>query len=139
MHLVLRLFATTQALEKAAGRVFRPLGLTSAQFNVLNLLAVSPQGMRASDLASALIVDPSNVTGLLRRMKKEGLLEELENAGDRRQYIVGLSPKGRSVWRRAHPQYERCLASLVAPFSQAEVAVAEQVLLSLHDAAALLP
>jgi DNA-binding MarR family transcriptional regulator len=139
MHLVLRLFATTQALEKAAGRVFRPLGLTSAQFNVLNLLAMSPEGMRASDLASALIVDPSNVTGLLRRMRKEGLVAELENAGDRRQYIVGLSPKGRSVWRRANPLYERCLALLVAPLPKAEIAAAERVLLSLHDAAALLP
>lgn len=139
MHLVLRLFTTTRALEKAAARVFKPLGLTSAQFNVLNLLAASPGGMRASDLASALIVDPSNVTGLLRRMMKEGLLKELENAGDRRQYIVGLSAKGRSVWRRASPQYERCLATLVAPFSKAEAAAAEKVLASLHDAAAFLP
>jgi len=138
MHLVLRLLATAQALEKAAGRVFKPLGLTSAQFNVLNLLAMSPRGMRASDLAAALIVDPSNVTGLLRRMKRVGLLEELENAGDRRQYIVGLSPKGRSAWRRASPQYERCLASLVAPFSRAEISGAERVLESIHEAAALL-
>ncbi len=41
-----------------------------------NLLSDQPDGMRASDLARALIVDRSNVTGLIKRMKKDGLLKE---------------------------------------------------------------
>ena len=73
MHLALQILTTAQALEKAAQRIFRPHGLTAAQFNVLSLLSDQPGGMRASELASALIVDPSNVTGLLKRMKKDGL------------------------------------------------------------------
>jgi DNA-binding MarR family transcriptional regulator len=139
MHLVLRVFTTARSLEKAASRVFKPLGLTTPQFNVLNLLSREPLGMRASDLASALIVDPSNVTGLLKRMKKEGLLTELENSHDRRQYIVGLSAKGRAAWKAANGQYEKCLAALIAPFSGAERSVAEKVLQALNDGAAVLP
>ena len=136
MHLVLRVLATAQALEKAAHHIFKPHGLTPARFNVLALLAKNPAGMRASDLASALIVDPSNVTGLLKRMKKENLLAELENTHDRRQYIVGLSPKGRAVWRRAHRKYEKCLAVLIAPLSGSENVTVEQVLQTLADGAA---
>ena len=139
MHLVLRVMAAAQALEKAAARVFKPHGLTPARFNVLNLLADRPDGRRASDLASALIVDPSNVTGLLKRMRREGLLVELENAHDRRQYIVGLSAKGRTAWRNAHRDYEHCLAALVAGLGPKEGATADQVLQALIAGAADLP
>jgi DNA-binding MarR family transcriptional regulator len=139
MHLVLRVFTTAQALEKAASRVFKPHGLTTPQFNVLNILSRHPGGMRASDLANTLIVDPSNVTGLLKRMKKEGLLTELENSHDRRQYIVGLSAKGRATWRSANRQYEKCLAALIAPFSSEECSVVGKVLQALNDGAAVLP
>jgi DNA-binding MarR family transcriptional regulator len=136
MHLVLRVLTTAQALEKAAHHLFKPHGLTPARFNVLALLARNPAGLRASDLASALIVDPSNVTGLLKRMKKENLLVELENKRDRRQYIVGLSPKGRAVWRRAHREYEKRLAALIAPLSTSEHCAAENVLQMLTEGAA---
>lgn len=139
MHLVLRVVTTSQALVKAAGRVFKPHGLTTSQFNVLTILSRSPGGMRASGLASELIVDPSNVTGLLRRMMKEGLLAEMENGGDARQYIVGMSAKGRSVWRRANRDYEKCLACLVGPVSARDSATVERVLQSVAEGAASLP
>ncbi len=139
MNLVLRVITTSQAIGKAAGRVFKPHGLTTARFNVLTLLERNPEGMRASDLAGALIVDPSNVTGLLKRMKREGLLRELENSHDRRQYIVGLSAKGRATWRGANRDYERCLAALLAPIPGSEVETAERVLQALDAGASGLP
>jgi DNA-binding MarR family transcriptional regulator len=139
MHTVFQVIAAARSLEKAAARVFKPHGLTPARFNVLNLLSEEPAGMRASDLASALIVDPSNVTGLLKRMKKEGLLTEMENASDRRQYIVGLSAKGRRAWRDAHRDYERCLAALIGRLTGAECAAADRVLQTLIEEAANIP
>jgi DNA-binding MarR family transcriptional regulator len=139
MHLVLRILTAAGSIEKAAGRVFKPHGLTSAQFNVLNLLSRNPGGMRASDLASALIVDPSNVTGLLKRMKRDGLLAEMENTGDRRQYIVGMSAKGRTAWRGAHRDYEKCLALLVSGLPEAKLSAAADVLTVIEAGAAGLP
>ena len=77
MQVVLRVFQTAQIFDKAAKRIFSPHGLTSAQFNVLNLLADQKDGLRASDLATSLIVDPSNVTGLLKRMSRDELVIDL--------------------------------------------------------------
>jgi len=119
MHLALQILATAQVLEKAGQSTFRPFGLTGAQFNVLNLLADQPAGMRASDLASALIVDRSNVTGLIKRMKRDGLLVAVETAHDRRQHVVAMSPKGRAAWAAANAAYEKGLASLVSGLSPA--------------------
>jgi DNA-binding MarR family transcriptional regulator len=139
MHIALQVLTTAQALDKAAVRVFKPHGVTPAQFNVLSLLSDQPQGMCASDIAHALIVDPSNVTGLVKRMKKDGLVVELENAADRRQRIVGLSPQGRRIWEAASRDYERCLAALDAPLTRAAVAGAEKLLQQIVVCAASLP
>ena len=139
MHLVLEIVTAARVFERAAVRVFRPHGLTPARFNVLNVLSGRPDGMRASDLASTLIVDPSNVTGLLKRMRGEGLVAELENSGDRRQYIVCLSPKGRALWRRASRDYERCLDELSALVPEGRTQAAQSVLGVLVDRAAHLP
>ncbi len=138
MHLVHQVLATAQALQKEAQRIFRPHGLTAAQFNVLHLLSSRPAGMRASDLARALIVDPSNVTGLLRRMKQVGLLRELDNELDRRQHVVALSAKGRAAWGPAFREYERNLAALDSVLSAGDRKAAEKVLEQLTGAVAQL-
>jgi DNA-binding MarR family transcriptional regulator len=109
MHVVLEVLSTARVIERKAQIIFRAYGLTAAQFNVLNCLADQPHGMKASDLAQGLIVDPSNVTGMLRRMKKEGWLHEIENPKDLRQRVVTLSPKGLTTWKAAHSGYQSSL------------------------------
>ena len=133
MPIALQVLIAARALDKAAKRVFAPHGLSPAQFNVLHLLSDQKLGMRASDLARALIVDPSNVTGLLKRMSKDGLVNDLENKGDQRQRIVGLTAKGRTIWSKARGDYERGLRKLDAAFKTHERATAEYVLASLVE------
>ncbi len=128
MYLMLQVLATAQALEKAGQQLFRQHGLTVAQFNVLNLLSDRPDGMRASGLAGALVVDPSNITGLLKRMNRAGLLKELESPHDGRQRIVALSARGRQLWRKAHADYARRLDAFEAGISADDRRVTEQVL-----------
>ncbi len=139
MHPVLHVLATAQVLEKAGQRLFRPHGLTVAQFNVLNLLSDQPEGRRASDLARALVVDASNVTGLLKRMKAEGLLRERENAADRRQHVVILTPKGQRAWEAANEAYCRSLAVVDAALSPSERKTTQRVLQKMVAAAAPTP
>ena len=131
MQVVLRVFHTAQILDKAAKCVFSPHGLTAAQFNVLNLLSDQKEGLRASDLATSLIVDPSNVTGLLKRMSRDGLVIDLESKEDRRQRIVALTAKGRALWSKASRDYEKCLHLLEGLLSDKERKITEEILLRL--------
>jgi DNA-binding MarR family transcriptional regulator len=139
MHVVLRVFHAAQIFDKAAQRVFSPHGITAAQFNVLNLLADQPAGLRSSELAASLIVDPSNITGLLNRMDRDGLVTELENKADRRQRIVTLTPKGRALWTKANRDFEKCLSALSDLVSDRESKVMEDVLVRLLTKADQLP
>jgi DNA-binding MarR family transcriptional regulator len=138
MHLVLEVLLAARALEKNAQILFRPFGLTTAQFNVLNCLSDQPDGVRASRLAQELIVDQSNVTGLLKRMKKEGLVTQVESPGDRRQHVVVLSSKGKNAWTRAYAAYERCLKTLDSELTAKERLLCETAVRKLAYSAARL-
>lgn len=128
MHLVLQILTAAQALEKRAAKLFKPHGLTAAQFNVLHVLSEHPEGMRASDLAGVLIVDPSNVTGLLKRMKSAGWVASVENPADRRQHVVMATRRGQAVWKAALRDYEAELAAIYAELPAAQAKTAEKIL-----------
>lgn len=135
MRTPLHVLVAAQALEKAATRLFVPHGLTPAQFNVLNLLSDREKGVRASDLAKELIVDPSNVTGLLKRMATKGWLTDLDNTSDRRQRIVGLTAKGRARWSKAHADYAVALEKIEQTMTDRERAALEKMLARLTEEA----
>lgn len=137
MHLVLQVLTAAQAFEKTGQRLFKRHGLTLAQFNVLNLLADAPEGRRASVLAQALIVDASNVTGLLKRMKADALVQEHANTADRRQHVVGLTAKGRKAWRSANREYRVSLDGVEATLSRADRKTTERVLQQMVSAASI--
>ena len=95
--LIVAVLSTADAFLRESQRLFRPLGLTGAQFNVLNLLAGAADGISQRELGDRLLVDRSNVTGLLDRMEKAGWVRRTDHPEDRRVYLVRLTPAGRRV------------------------------------------
>ena len=103
---------TSGTLLKASHRFFRQFGLTEAQFNVLNVLEDKPDGMSQRQLSDVLVVDRSNVTGLLDRMEAAGWVERKRAPNDRRAYRVVLTRSGTALIRRVLPKYEAAVAEL---------------------------
>ena len=56
--------ATADAFLRESQRLFRPHGLSGAQYNVLNVVALNPDGLSQRELSEHLVVDRSNITGL---------------------------------------------------------------------------
>lgn len=103
--LVAAVMATADTFLRESHRLFRPFGLTGAQYNVLNVLESVPQGMSQRELSQVLVVDRSNVTGLLDRMEKAGWVKRADDPEDRRVYRVSLTTAGRRLWAKVHPRY----------------------------------
>ena len=103
--LVTALLAAADALLRESQRLFRPHGLTAAQFNVLNILAERPAGLSQRELGDLLVVDRSNVTGLLDRLEKAGWVRRTDHPADRRIYQVLLTADGRRLWAAVAPRY----------------------------------
>jgi len=112
--LVVAVLSTADAFLRESQRLFRPLGLTGAQFNVLNLLADAADGVSQRELGDRLLVDRSNVTGLLDRMEKAGWVQRKDHPDDRRVYLVTLTPAGRALWAKAHALYLDVIAQVTS-------------------------
>ncbi len=102
---LLELLRTADSLWDASRRFFALWDLSPSQFNILNLLRLIPQGLSQTDLSRELITHRSNVTGLVDRLEKRGLVERLEVAADRRVYHVRLTPAGHRLIREILPGY----------------------------------
>jgi DNA-binding MarR family transcriptional regulator len=115
--LVHAVLSTADAFLRESQRLFRPLGLSGAQFNVLNLLADAEDGVSQRELGDRLLVDRSNVTGLLDRMEKAGWVRRADHPADRRIYLVTLTPAGRALWAKANAVYLDVVAQVTVGLS----------------------
>lgn len=71
-------------------------GLSVTQYNVLRILrGAGAQALTCGEVASQLLNKDPDVTRLLDRMQKQGLVERLRSEQDRRVLLTRLTPQGR--------------------------------------------
>jgi len=104
---LLGILVTGELLKKESNRLFDPLGITGAQFNVLILLHAQTEDgtMSQTDLGRLLTVHRSNVTGLVDRLERLGLVRRLNDTVDRRVNRVALTEAGRETALKAEELY----------------------------------
>ena len=118
---------TSTLLKKIARRFFARHGSSEAQFNLLVVLrysdgpdAVSDVLMTQNELSRRLLVDKSNITSLIDRMERDGLIRRNTVPGDRRSYHISLTDAGREAIDRIDPLYEEVAADVMSGFSPVE-------------------
>ncbi len=104
---LLQLLRTADTLWNASRVFFAHWDLGPSQFNVLNLLGDQPDGLSQVDLGRLLIMHRSNVTGLVDRLEKRGLVARKEVAEDRRAYRVVLTPSGQDLLNEVLPKFHQ--------------------------------
>ena len=126
-------------LLKAQGLVLRALrrrapgDLTLSQFDVLAQLFRRPEGMRSSELTRELLVTAGNVTGLVGRMARLGLVQRLADPGDRRAVRLRLTAKGRKLAARTMPRHRDEIARLFSGLPADDLARLRDLLGRLND------
>jgi DNA-binding MarR family transcriptional regulator len=91
-----------------ANELLQPLGIVVRHLGLLSLLAEhGPSSQQA--LARKLSVSPTMITQIVDEVEARGLAERRRNPGDRRSYLVSLTPAGRRKLTAA-----RRIASTVA-------------------------
>jgi DNA-binding MarR family transcriptional regulator len=104
---LIQLLRTAETLWNSSRLLFARWELSPSQFNVLNLLHELPNGLSQIELSRALLMHRSNVTGLVDRLEKRGLLTRQETPGDRRSYCVMLTGRGLRLMEEILPLYYR--------------------------------
>jgi len=96
----LRMLSCTMAVEKEIQRRFAARGTTLPRFDVLATLDRNKDGMTMGALSEALLVSNGNVTGLVKKLVAEGLVEIRKLPEDRRSSIVKLTAEGHHQFLR---------------------------------------
>ena len=102
---LLQLLRTADSLWNSSRVFFGRWNLSPSQFNVLNLLVNQPEGLSQIELGRLLITHRSNVTGLVDRLAKRGLVKRKDAAEDRRAYRIVLTAAGRKLVQQILPEY----------------------------------
>jgi DNA-binding MarR family transcriptional regulator len=90
----LRLLSCTMAIEKELQRRFAERGVTLPRFDVLAALDRHGE-MSMGALSQALLVSNGNVTQLVQKLVRDGLVEIRKAPGDRRSSFVRMTGEGR--------------------------------------------
>jgi DNA-binding MarR family transcriptional regulator len=110
----LRLLSCTMAIEKDVQRRFAGRGATLARFDVLAALDRRPQGMNMGALSRALLVSNGNVTQLVQKLARDGLVRIAPSPADRRASIVRMTAKGRAEFGGLAAAHHDWIDALVA-------------------------
>jgi DNA-binding MarR family transcriptional regulator len=126
------LWDVSHELESISKRMRSSVGVTGPQRLVLRLVAHSERPS-PGELARALRVHPSSLTGVLRRLERAGLIRRVPDPADGRRAIVSLSTKGQRLNDRQEGTAESAVRRALKALGPSRTATARAVLRKLAD------
>ncbi len=105
---ILNLFVASNYLRGKIEVVCNEQGITHSQFNVLRILkGAQPDGYPRYDIISRMVEPAPDVTRLIDRLIKEGLVERYSSDEDRRLSCSRITKKGIALLKKVNPNVEK--------------------------------
>jgi len=90
----LELLRTTDVLSRGLISILKTWDLSANQYNVLRILRGSTAGLPCGEIARRMITRDPDITRLLDRLEKRGLISRWREATDRRMVMARIMPEG---------------------------------------------
>ena len=122
LRLWLRLLTCAQLIEKQVRTGLREqFDTTLPRFDLMAQLERHPEGLKMKELSHRLMVTGGNVTGITDQLVAEGLVERMGVEGDRRAFLVRLTPEGRETFERMAVEHEQWIVQAFEGLSPREL------------------
>jgi DNA-binding MarR family transcriptional regulator len=119
---VVSLMVAADHLGQATGAVFERHGVTADQYNVLRILrGAHPGGHPRCEVARRMIHRAPDVTRMLDRLARQGLVARARNQDDRRESIAMITKAGLALLDRLDPELHEVMTAVTAPLSEARL------------------
>jgi len=112
------LVIAARAGQQLATRRLAPMGLSVQLCGVLNRLAVGP--ISQHELGEQLGIDRTTMVELIDDLEAKNVVVRQRNPADRRSYSIQLTPKGRTVQKRAATAFDSAADEFFAPLGPGE-------------------
>lgn len=108
LRLWLRLLSCANLVERDLRVRFREhFESTLPRFDVLAMLERAGDGITMGELSRRLMVSNGNVTGLVDRLERQGLIRRWPSPEDSRVWLVALTDRGRAAFETMAAEHER--------------------------------
>ncbi len=90
----IELLRTTDMLSRRFAQLLKAEELSSTQYNVLRILRGAPEGLPCGEIGNRMITRDPDITRLLDRLEKRGLVSRCRETKDRRMVLTRITDKG---------------------------------------------
>lgn len=109
--------------------------LSHVQYNVLRILrGAGPRGLSAGEVGERLITRSPDVTRLIDRLEKRGLVQRQPDPEDRRAVRIGITADGLDLLRQLDQNGHSCLARVLGAVPTEDLAALRSILEGMLDA-----
>jgi DNA-binding MarR family transcriptional regulator len=116
---VVSLMVAADHVDQAVAPVWERHGITADQYNVLRILrGVYPGGHPRNEVARRMIHRSPDVTRMLDRLARRGLVARLRNAEDRRESVATITKAGLALLNRIDPEVLVVQKAITAALSE---------------------
>ncbi len=117
--LLMGVVRVAEGFKKRSSAIFKNYGLTFAQYNVLRVLNSSPAGVNTvTNVGKIMLVTGANMTGLAKRLERDGYLIRKGHPSDERVTLLEISPKGRQALLNIEKEKEENLQYYLGGFNE---------------------
>ncbi len=104
--------------KKNSANIFKNYGLTFPQYNVLRVLDSSENRQNTiSNVGKIMLVSGANMTGIAKRLEKNGFLLRKSDPNDERITLLEITPKGREQLKNISSEKDANIARYLEHFS----------------------
>jgi DNA-binding MarR family transcriptional regulator len=110
-----------ELFKRSHTAIFRNYGLSFPQYNVLRVLDASQNGRnRISEVSRIMLVPGANMTGIAKRLERDGFIIRKSDPHDERVTILEITPKGRRTLKNIEQEKERSIDRILKGFSKTD-------------------
>ena len=99
-----------EIFKRTHSSVFRNYGLSFPQYNILRVLEASDNGRnKISHVSHIMLVPGANITGIAKRLEKDGFIIKKSDSRDDRVTLLEITPKGKRTLKNIEREKDACL------------------------------
>jgi len=118
---LLNLFIASNYLHSKLEEVCSEFNITLSQFNVLRILkGAHPAGYPRHEIIRRMVEPAPDVTRLIDRLIKEGLVERYDTQEDRRLSLARITKKGVNLLSKINPEIDKFIFSYSSTLTKSE-------------------
>ena len=120
-NLLMSVVRAAEIFKRIVSAIFRKYDLSFPQYNVLRVVDSSRDGQsRITDVSRIMLVPGANMTGLAKRLEKNGFIKRKSDPSDERVTILEITQKGKKTLAKIEKERDEHTDAMLKGFPEKE-------------------